>query len=186
MAQQDLDQNEALEPLQRALADEYSQIRQRAFLLLSFIYDSKAILRAEEQLMSGDSSEQALALEMLDVTLSGGEKAILFPLAAPKLTREKRIQQLNTLIPTTSMPQETRLKEIITIVGDGWNHDWIRACAIYAAGKLGFEELVDEIEAAITCRTPFLRETAAWALHELAPARFKAHAAELAADSDPL
>jgi HEAT repeat protein len=66
-----------------------------------------------------------------------------------------------------------------------WGYPWIRSCAIYAAGKLGLSQTAEGIEAALSADEPAIRETAAWALSNLAPHRFQAHLAALLTDQDP-
>jgi HEAT repeat protein len=176
---------QALEPLLGALEDEYDRVRQHVFLLLSFVHDAGAILGAERRLAAGDTGEKALALEMLDVTLSGEEKRMVFPLLDPDMPQSKRLEQLGRRFPQPSMDDEQRLQDFITDPEGMWARSWVRACAVYAAGKLGSKGAVDAVEAALDAGEAPLRETAAWALHALDPDRYQIHAAALAADPDP-
>lgn len=182
---EDILADEATEPLHRALEDEIQFARQRSFLLLSFLYDSRAILRAEDQLASKVSTEQALALETLDVMLSGDHKVLLFPLADPRLTWTQRRQQLNRLYPINAKNQDARLVEIINQEDGQHYSSWLRACAVYAAGKLGLKQATPGIEASLAAGDGPLREAAVWALFQLAPARYQIHATDLADDPDP-
>ncbi len=77
-----------------------------------------------------------------------------------------------------------QLREIITDT-QTWTDSWSRACAIYAGGQLALKGLTEAIEAALSITTPPVRETAAWALHNLAADKYQRHAADLAADPNP-
>jgi len=76
------------------------------------------------------------------------------------------------------------LKQLIA-GGNGLYGEWIRACAIYAAVGVNQTSLVPLMEAALESQNSALRQTAAWALHQLAPQRFQEHAPALAADGAP-
>jgi HEAT repeat protein len=185
LAKQDIGQDDVLELLHSALDYELNQVHKRVFLLLSFIYDAPAILRAEDQLVHGSSNEKALALETLDVTLSSEQKAMAFPLVDESKSLAERTQQLGKLFLSQNLSREERLDEIIADPQGVWTHGWTRACAIYAVAKLSLAGLAGTIEAALTITEHPIRETAAWALHSLVPEKYQAHAAALAVDTNP-
>ncbi len=121
--------------LHAALEQELARVRRRAFLLLSFLHDASAILRAEEQLIWGSGGDQALALEMLDVTLSGAQKVLVFPLVHPKMSRQDRVRQLAPLYTLSGSSRQQRLAELSAEPPDMWTRDWIRTCARAALGS---------------------------------------------------
>ncbi len=180
VALQDIGGEEAVEPLGRALGDELVRARRRIFWLLSFMYESRPVLRAETELSHGSKNGQAVALEMLDVTLSPGHKLLTFPIIDPKMERDQRIQLLNRQFQTNSLGRDARLLDLIAQrshsdiaqrshsdiqnADEGWAQPWTRACAIYAAAKLGLSEAVPSIEAAGADPDPVVKETAVWAL----------------------
>jgi AAA family ATP:ADP antiporter len=190
IAQEDIGDGEATEQLNRALEEELNQARRRAFLLLSFIYEARPMLRAEIQLDKGSGAERALVLEMLDVTLSSNHKALAFPLVDLRLTRTQRIQQLSKALDAPSLTGETerdeRLSDLIQVAERSWAQPWTRACAIYAAGQLGVSEAAPTIETALADPDPTVRETAAWSLNTLHPEQFALHHDTLMEDEDPL
>jgi len=185
VAGQEVGAMEATAPLRRALADELANVRQRIFYLLTYLFDRPVILKAAERLKFGNSSQQALAMETLDVVLPGNLKNWVLPLVDPRLPVEQKAQQLANILPVPGQGLEGRLVEIIMDGEGAWNRPWIRVCAIYAAGKLGFSQTAEGIEAALSADEPAIRETAAWALSNLAPHRFQAHLAALLTDQDP-
>ena len=185
LAKEDIGQAEPLNFLHRALDYEFEQALERVYLLLSFVYEPRAILRAEDQIRHGDKNQRALALETLDVTLHGGQKELVLALVDSSKPLSHRLQQLNRQFALPLLGREARLREIIADPEGEWTHGWSRACAIYAAAHLSLTGLVEVIEAALTITEHPIRETAAWALHRLAPDRYQAHAAALAQDASP-
>lgn len=185
LTKQALGETDLFTAVHRALDYEYAEARQRSFLLLSFSYDSEAILRAEEQLLHSQPASQALALETLDVTLTSQQKQLIFPLVDAKLTPAQQIQQLQAVFPLKSLSQTARLKEIIADPDGEWTNGWTRACVLQVVGKLGLTELVDVVEAALRIEEHPVQETAVWALHTLAPERLKKQQAKLQQAPNP-
>ena len=180
VARQDIGESDGTMPLQRALLDELVQVNRRVFRLLSFLYEAQPVKRAESQLLQGSGSEQALALEMLDVTLSSAHQTVGFPLIDPRFDQAKRIQLLDKQINTPSLGRDERLQDIIRNSAQAW----VRACALYAAVRLGVDKMVPIVESTLTDSDPIVRETAEWGLYTLAPERFHQHVDTLLADED--
>ncbi len=185
LAKEDIGEDKALVLLHNTLDYEFNQARRRVFLLISFIYDAKAILRAEEQLIRGSKNEKALSLETLEVTLSSTEKTMVLPLVNPNLNREQRIEQLNKRFELPKLEREERLNEMISDPERLWTYGWTQACAIYANAKLHYDTSVKVIEKALAISEHPIQETAVLALHTLAPNIYHHHAADLAADTNP-
>jgi AAA family ATP:ADP antiporter len=166
-ARQDVGEGAAIVPLQRALDEEWRQARQHLFYLLACLYDNRAMLRAGEQLARGSDGEKALALELLDVTLTTEQKGLLFPLVRPQLTPSQRQQQLAARFPISPLSQEERLRRLI-LGGQGPALKlWTQACAVYVAGQLGLHPLVEAIAAIHLLADSLLHETTTWALARL-------------------
>ncbi len=165
--QQEMGNEEAFAPLQRALDEEWRHAQQHLFYLLACLYDSRALLRAGEQLGRGSEGEKALALELLDVTLNSEQKGILFPLVRPQLSLHQRQQQLTQRFPISSQNRETRLHELIMGAETNPVLPWTRACAVYAAALATIPSLIPPIQHAQTSPDTTLQETTAWALTQL-------------------
>lgn len=165
-AQQELGDDDTVAPLQRALRDELAQIQQRIFWLLSFLYESRPILRAGTQLEQGSRGAHALALEMLDVTLSAEHKALIFPLLERKLGQAQRVRLLDQQIALEVMAPDAR----ITALAAGGNPGWLRACALYSAAQRRSADIAPLAESALADPDPVVRETAAWCLSVIRPA----------------
>lgn len=153
--------------LRRALDDELAVVRHSLFQLLALRYDRRAILRAEQQVRTGPEAAQALALEMLDVTLRGEEKALALPLLHPHLTPAQRIQQLTKQVTVTPLLRDQGLAELIADPDGSWAQPWLRICAVYGAGQLGIQSCLPAIVALRDSRDPVLQETVTWALARL-------------------
>ncbi|MEM7113917.1 MAG: HEAT repeat domain-containing protein, partial [Chloroflexota bacterium] len=185
LTRQDLGDDRVYDAIHRALDHEYDEARERTFLLLSFIYDTRAILRAEEQLLHGNSGSKALALETLDVTLTGEQKKRVFPLIDAKLSTEQRIKQLQTIFELEPMSLNERFTEMIADPDQEWTNGWTRACVLQAVGRQKLSELVDIVEEALKIEEHPVKETAVWALHALSPQRLKEHQVHLQQDNNP-
>jgi hypothetical protein len=168
--QRDIGMEETVSTVRQALQDEYNRVRRRLFYLLSLLHDSRAILRAEEQLTRGAEGTQALALEMLDVTLSTEEKTLVLPLVEMHLTPAQRLQELPQSMQAPLRDRETWLAEIISNRSGMWREPWLQACAIYTAAKLDLTahlEIQTTIGEAARAPDPVVRETAVWALQPI-------------------
>jgi len=184
LARQALGGDQASGLLPAALLYEFNQARRRVLLLLSFIYEARALAKLRERLEQGASSEKALALETLDVMLDGAHKAIVLPLVDPTLSESKRIQGLRKHLPLADYAPQACLREIIVDTAI-WTHGWTRACAIQLAAERADRSLIDAIEGALAITEPPIRETAAWALQRLSPETYQRYAADLRHDPDP-
>ncbi|MCE7985160.1 MAG: hypothetical protein DYG89_28640 [Caldilinea sp. CFX5] len=154
----------ALTHLQRALDDELLLVRSSLFRLLALRYEAQAITRAEQQMRTGPEAAQALALEMLDVTLTSEEKALALPLLHPHLPAAQRMEQLAKQVTVASLSRDQWLTELIADPNQLWSQPWLRACAVYGAGQLALQTCTPAISALQASRDPILQETVAWAL----------------------
>ncbi|MGD8804868.1 MAG: HEAT repeat domain-containing protein [Chloroflexota bacterium] len=183
---EDIGQDEKIAALRRALDDELSRVRQRVFLLLSFLYDPRALARAGDQLSSSSAASRAIALEVLDVTLSREHKGLVMPLVTPDYSAGKRLESLGKLFDLPRLSRTQRLCRFAEVQESGPS-SWQRVAALYAAGQLGLTACLPAVEAAVASAPVEdfpLRETAAWSLHALAPERFGQWAARLSPDED--
>jgi AAA family ATP:ADP antiporter len=165
--QRDIGTDEAVSALQGALQEEVERVRRRLFDLLSLLYDRQAIVRVAEQVAGEEKRTQALAVEMLDITLSSEEKALVFPLVEPNLTLEQRLKRLPQSLRAPAGEPDAWLADIIANRSGLWSESWLRTCALYAVGKLGLtsrREFQEVIEEAAKKQNSIARETAVWAL----------------------
>lgn len=165
--QEELDKDAGLVPLKRALNDAFRLVQQRVLLMLRLTYDDLAISRVADLLAQARGSEQALALELLDVSLSPAHRAIVLPIINPQLTPQKRLALLGSVASLKPMGQIDRLRELAVDPDNVWRQPWLRACAAYAIGSLGINELAGELTQLVEDGDAVVRETAVWGLANL-------------------
>lgn len=81
------------ESMIRALKDDLNETRNRLFYLFGFIYDPRAVQRAQQAILGKDAKRTAYAIEAMDSTLSQAHKAAFIPLLEdfPALERLKKM-----------------------------------------------------------------------------------------------
>ena len=135
---------------------------QAVLLLLSFLHDPVAILRAREGLAHGSREKRAYALEVLDVTLDRDLKPRVLAFledqggaaaADARSARHGRAQASRR----ASACARWRWRPRASVSA------WTTACAVQAAARLGGDGWEEALAAAAEDRSPLVRETAAWA-----------------------
>jgi hypothetical protein len=153
----DLEGNSACELLASALTYELTLTRHRCFLFLSFLYDAKTVLRAEENLAHSSSFQRAYALEALDETISRDLRKLLFPVFEWSRPVDCTTA-LSEMFPQTRGDHEHRLRELLSQTSR-WVSPWARASAIYALLELGLGDDAT-FQYALESNDPVVRETA--------------------------
>jgi AAA family ATP:ADP antiporter len=187
----DLGDDEDVALLHAALSNDLNKHLARIFLLLSFIYDSQAVLQVGNSLglVNNDSGKQAsdekraYALEIFELLVSAELTRPLLPLI-DDLTLSERLQQLNPLFPQQRLNRKRRLQEILT----GPNarlYPWTKACALYTVAQLSADDLSEEVTLTLSAAVPLHRETAVWTLFKLAPEQLQRYAEALGRDPNP-
>ena len=159
----DLADDPRLRALRSALEREVEAARQRIFLLLSFLHDPTAILRARDNLAHESKERRAYALEILDVTLDRETRHLVLPLVED-LTLAQRSAGLAERFPQAPADIHERLQQLVALRAE-WIAPWTRACAIYSLVVVGLPAPAEGLEAALEAGgDPIVRDTAAWAL----------------------
>jgi HEAT repeat protein len=153
--------------LAQALQDYQAQVIGRLFYLLSFIYDERAVLRAREALLYGSVEQHAYALEALDLMLERELKTCLLPMFEA-LPPAQQLLSLNRFYPQMALDFAPRLAALL-VEPQTIHAPWLRACALYTAGRLGVQMCLEAASAAQQAPEPLVRETAGWALAQLKP-----------------
>jgi hypothetical protein len=157
----DLPPRPQLAVLRAALVRELERSRQAVLLLLSFLHDPVAILRAREGLAHGSREKRAYALEVLDVTIGRDLKP-----------RVLAFMEEHTAAATSALLRETLASEVKTprecvraaaLRSRAFVSVWTTACAVQAAAWLGGEGWDEVLAATAEDRSPLVRETSAWA-----------------------
>lgn len=157
----DLQGSEACELLVRTLVYEMSLTRHRCFLLLSFLYDTRTVLRAEENLVHSSSLQRAYALEALEELIARDLRNLLFPVFEWTRPADCYVA-LSETFPQKRGSREERLKELLN-ESTRWVSPWAKASAIYALSELGLGGDV-AVQEALKSKDPVVRETALMAL----------------------
>lgn len=164
--------------LRRVLQDQFEAARERVYLLLSLLYDSKIILDARDALRHDRTATQArrsYALELLDLRLPSDLKALVIPLSED-LSPQLRLQRLGSSFAQPNLSPADRVEALTR--GDGHIHRWLKVTEVYAAGQMRCSgpDLMQLLDGYQRDADPVLRETAAWTA-----ARIKGKGAEQSA-----
>lgn len=116
--------------LRRALEDLQTDLLERCFLLMKFLYPASAIQAAAFNLESESRSNIALGLEILDNTLDLPHKRAILGILDRRSTTE-RLSNLAELVPYNSMNPSDRLRRLIEL--RHFLPDWSLACCFHAA-----------------------------------------------------
>jgi len=130
-----------------ALRDELDLIRQRVLAAFSMRHGTEGFSRVVFQLAQRDAHAHALALEWLDVTLSGSDRAAV-ALLEPRWSSRERLNALSRTFPLPSLNQRELLLELVQDRDGRWRRPWVKACALYTAAGISDAEL-EVISAAV-------------------------------------
>ncbi len=118
-----------------ALRDELDLIRRCVLAAFSMRHGIEGFNRVVFQLAQRDAHSHALALEWLDVTLVGAERAAV-ALLEPRLSERERLSSLSRSFPLPPLDRRGVLLELV-LDGDGrWRRPWITACALDTASGM--------------------------------------------------
>lgn len=140
----------------------------RLCLWLSLLYDAPMMLRARRALAQGSGAQYAYALEILDTQLPNDLKSIVLPIAED-LPAQERLSRL-AAFPQNRQSRTARLNAIISGSEVRWCSAWVRACALYAAGRLRAAECLLAVQSVAADEDSLVRETASRALEWFTPA----------------
>ena len=120
--------------LQRALSDELALAQERLLSSLAIRYGSNGVSVVSFRLAQTDARAHALALEWLDVTLVGADRAVV-PLVVPGLSTQDRLLALGRWVSLPPAPTATIMRDLMSDPDDRWRRPWLIACAILAAAN---------------------------------------------------
>ncbi|MCP3958801.1 MAG: cyclic nucleotide-binding domain-containing protein [bacterium] len=172
------------ELLRSALDQTLERIRQRTFLILSFLYDPQTVLRARDGLESEDGGQRAYAFEALDVLLPQEVKKTVLPLFE-SATAADLVAALEPLLPENLRPGPIDLRDLPS---DEAFTPWTRACALWSQAhdeQANRNAALGQCSTALASPHSVLRETAIAALGHLDPNAAGERAADLHDDPNP-
>ena len=115
--------------LWRALEDELQLLRRRLHAFMSIRYGAEGVARVTFQLAQRDPRSHALAMEWLDVTLTGRDRAFA-TLVEPAWTMADRRRALSRWFPLPGSSTEEVLRDLVDDPADRWRRPWLTACAL--------------------------------------------------------
>jgi HEAT repeat protein len=171
-ARRDIGGSDGLELLSQALEGDVEGHRRRLFLLLSFVYEARAVLHARDNLSHPARERRAYAQELLEVTIPREAREALMPLLE-SLSPTERLTRLEVCEPQVRQTPEARLDQLLRC-GDGSCSAWTRAVAAYCAARGGRRPLREALaRLAQEDDSPLVRETAGWSAGVLGGAGFE-------------
>ena len=78
--------------------------------------------------------------------------------------RQDRLARVADVAPAS---RQERLQELATDTDHVWQQGWLRACGVYAIGRIGLHTLAEAVTTLHDDADPTVRETAVWALEKL-------------------
>jgi hypothetical protein len=136
------------EPLNRALADELTLIRDRVLAALLARYGTERLAPVTAALMD-DSRPAPLAIEALEVVLGATAAAQLTPVLDSRDPPEDRLHHLlartGALVPDGGA--HAVIADLVEDRQDVWRSTWVRACAVRAACDRGIAAELDLVPA---------------------------------------
>jgi ATP/ADP translocase/HEAT repeat protein len=160
----------ALDLLRNALERSLERLRSNIFLLLSFRHDAALMKQVQSGLgVTGESrfarEQRAYALEIIELHVDQSLKGLLKPLMED-LSSAQRLGALDSAFPQERLSLEERVGHLAAAPAERAS-PWLRACALYAAGRLSLDAVRETAVSALSDRDPLLRETAVWTLSRI-------------------
>ncbi len=163
-----------------ALESENRRGREELLLLLSLLFDSRAVGLARQNL-DGARESVVYALEILDEVVSADLRPLLFPLLED-LTPAAASSRLESFFPRQRMSRLERLGAITFRERDAISV-WTRACALQAIAELSPGRVDDVLVANLFHPEPMLQQVAAAGIRQVDRAEYDRHVARLPPDA---
>ena len=165
--------------IRQALLEENHYNFDHIFMLLSMNYDPESIRLVKENAESGLTDNITFAIELLDVFMTEDLKPKLFPII-DDITQSERTKRLDEYFPPQNFENLEDL--YLRIINRDYNRidRWTKAVAIYNLGHLDGAVPGPALVANLFNQDPLIRQTAAWAIHELDKMTYQTNTRRLA------
>ncbi len=157
---------EALDLLQRALLNLESDVIDRCFLLMKFLYPIGAIQAASFNLKSDSRSNIAVGLEILDNTVDLPTKRALLGILDQHPSAEK-LEILAEILPYKPMAPSDRLRRLLEL--RHFLSEWTLACCFHLARAAHWSLTPEQTLVCLRHPTGFVREAVLAYLKEASP-----------------
>jgi len=172
--------SEASAVVRKALNREIKNDIEHIYMLLAMLYDTRSIQLVKENIDSGTAEGVTYAIELLDVFLSEQLKMRVLPVLDDLSTSEK-IKRLDIFYPRVQLDEKLVLKFLINRDFTQSNR-WTKATVLHQIGVQQISEFNLDLIAQLFNPDLLIRETAAWALHQISPDLYTMHATRLGPD----
>ena len=157
---------ETLDLLQRALLNLASDVMDRCFLLMKFLYPIGAIQAASFNLKSDSRSNIAVGLEILDNTVDLPTKRALLGILDQHPSAEK-LEILAEILPYKPMAPSDRLRRLLEL--RYFLSEWTLACCFHLARAAHWSLTPEQTLVSLRHPTGFVREAVLAYLKEASP-----------------
>jgi len=167
--------------IQEALDSEFKRLQNRILDFLAVLYDSKALTQVADSLRSGQPTQHAYAIEVLDNMLPDNIKDPIIAImeeCRPSVLI-KKLSSFKEYSPITSSVYHSLLVEPPQSL-----FLWTGLLAIYESGKHNNKKAKPVLAARLDHTNPAIRETALWALHIIDRDWTKSYIKKLLNDTD--
>jgi hypothetical protein len=110
-------------------------VRKRILAGFSMRHGVEGFHRVVYQLAQRDARSHALAIEWLDVTLTGSDRAAVAMLE-PGWSDRERLTALVRTFPVARRSPDAWLVDLVTDPQRRWRRPWLAACAVYTASGM--------------------------------------------------
>ncbi|MBX2916174.1 MAG: hypothetical protein KF856_12965 [Cyclobacteriaceae bacterium] len=166
--------------VRRALHREVQNDIEHIYMLLAMLYDTRSIQLVKENIDSGTAEGITYAIELLDVFLSEQLKMRVLPVL-DDLSITEKIKRLEIFYPRVSLDEKLVLKFLINRDFTQSNR-WTKATVLHLIGTQRISEFNLDLIAQLFNPDWLIRETAAWALHQIDPDLYTTHVTRLGND----
>ncbi|MEQ8304772.1 MAG: cyclic nucleotide-binding domain-containing protein [Cyclobacteriaceae bacterium] len=149
----------------QALEREIQNDIEHIYMLLAMLYDTRSIQLVKENIESGTTEGTTYAVELLDVFLSEQLKMRVIPVL-DDLSISDKIAKLEVFYPRAKLDAKLVLKFLINRDFTQSNR-WTKALVLHQIGIMKIGDFKLDLIAQLFNSDILIRETAAWALHEI-------------------
>ncbi|MBX2893850.1 MAG: HEAT repeat domain-containing protein [Cyclobacteriaceae bacterium] len=166
--------------VRRALHREIQNDIEHIYMLLAMLYDTRSIQLVKENIDSGTAEGITYAVELLDVFLSEQLKMRVIPVL-DDLSVSEKIKRLEIFYPRVSLDEKLVLKFLINRDFTQSNR-WTKAAVLHQIGEQRIADFNLDLIAQLFNPDLLIRETAAWALHQISPELYTTHVSRLGSE----
>ena len=154
-------------PLRDALNNELAVRLDNMLLIVSFLFPSIIMLETRANIDSKVTDHRVFALEVLDNLLTPDIKQVVIPLL-DDIPAIDKLEALNTSYPQRKLNPELRFEDLLHYHADH-AFFWTKATLLHQIGKQKNTSHLKYVNDELQNEEPIIRETAYWALAQLAP-----------------